>query len=82
MRAFCERTARVIGEAGVEKLAGACCAVFGVGGVGSYAAEALARAGVGRIIFIDGDTVDETNRRTGRPSAGRRRKSWRRGRSG
>lgn len=61
MRAFCERTARVIGEAGVEKLAGACCAVFGVGGVGSYAAEALARAGVGRLIFIDGDTVDETN---------------------
>ena len=43
MRAFCERTARVIGEAGVEKLAGACCAVFGVGGVGSYATPWMRR---------------------------------------
>jgi tRNA A37 threonylcarbamoyladenosine dehydratase len=36
-------------------------AVFGIGGVGSYAAEALARAGVGRILLVDNDTVSESN---------------------
>ena len=41
MKPFSERTARVIGEAGTERLAGKSAAVFGVGGVGSYAAEAL-----------------------------------------
>lgn len=61
MKPFSERTARVIGEAGTERLAGKSAAVFGVGGVGSYAAEALIRAGVGRLFFIDGDTVEETN---------------------
>lgn len=61
MKPFSERTARVIGEAGTERLAGKSAAVFGVGGVGSYAAEALIRAGVGYLFFIDGDTVEETN---------------------
>lgn len=43
MKPLFERTARVVGEAGAEKLAGASAAVFGIGGVGSYAAEALVR---------------------------------------
>ena len=36
-------------------------AVFGVGGVGSYAVEALARSGVGRLVLVDGDTVAPSN---------------------
>jgi tRNA A37 threonylcarbamoyladenosine dehydratase len=61
MEAFQQRTARIIGEKGVQALSEATVAVFGIGGVGSYAAEALARAGVGHLIFIDRDVVDETN---------------------
>lgn len=56
-----ERTACVVGEAGVARLAQASAAVFGIGGVGSYAAEALVRAGVGRLCFIDADTVELSN---------------------
>ena len=55
------RTALLIGEAGVEKLKNSRVAVFGVGGVGSYCAEALARAGVGGITLIDRDRVEESN---------------------
>ena len=55
------RTAMLIGEAGVEKLNNSHVAVFGVGGVGGYAVEALARAGVGRITLIDSDKVAESN---------------------
>lgn len=56
-----QRTARIIGEDGVNALKEATVAVFGTGGVGSYACEALGRAGVGHLIFIDKDVVDETN---------------------
>lgn len=56
-----ERTIRLIGQAAFEKLRSSTVAVFGVGGVGSYAVEALARSGVGRIIIIDGDTVAQSN---------------------
>lgn len=56
-----QRTARIIGEDGVNALKTATVAVFGTGGVGSYACEALGRAGVGHLIFIDKDVVDETN---------------------
>lgn len=42
-------------------LAASAVAVFGLGGVGSYAAEALARAGIGRLLLVDADVVDETN---------------------
>lgn len=55
------RTARLIGSAGVSLLQTKTIAVFGLGGVGSFATEALARAGVGHLIFIDGDIVDVTN---------------------
>lgn len=55
------RTALLLGPDGVEKLAAATVAVFGLGGVGSYAAEALVRAGVGTIVAVDNDTVAESN---------------------
>lgn len=47
-----QRTARIIGEDGVELLSRKTAAVFGLGGVGSYAAEALVRAGVGHLISV------------------------------
>ena len=56
-----EREALLIGEEAVEKLNNSYVALFGVGGVGSYAAEALARAGVGRILLVDNDTVSLSN---------------------
>ena len=56
-----ERTARVIGEEGIATLAKARVLVFGVGGVGSYVCEGLARAGIGTIYMVDKDTVDITN---------------------
>lgn len=55
------RTERIFGTDGMEKLKKACVAVFGVGGVGSYIAEGLARSGVGHIHLIDSDDVDITN---------------------
>lgn len=51
----------LVGEEGFEKLKNTHAAVFGVGGVGSYTAEALARAGIGEITLIDNDTVNITN---------------------
>ncbi|MGI5839060.1 MAG: tRNA threonylcarbamoyladenosine dehydratase [bacterium] len=55
------RTEALIGQAGLAKLRESAVAVFGLGGVGSYAAEALARAGVGNLILIDGAVIDITN---------------------
>lgn len=55
------RTERVIGEEGIALLSKKTVAVFGLGGVGSYAAEALVRVGVGHLIFIDKDEADVTN---------------------
>jgi len=55
------RTAMLLGEAGMEKLGRAHVAVFGVGGVGGYVCEALARAGVGAIDLFDNDTVSRSN---------------------
>ena len=55
------RTALLLGEEGVHRLEKASVAVFGVGGVGGYAAEALARSGVGTIDLIDKDTVSLSN---------------------
>lgn len=55
------RTTSLIGDEAFEKLQNAKIALFGVGGVGSYVLEALARSGVGRIDVFDKDTVDVTN---------------------
>lgn len=55
------RTAMLIGEAGVNALENAHVCVFGLGGVGSYTVEALARAGVGKLTLIDGDTLSLSN---------------------
>ena len=51
----------LIGKEALERLNKASVALFGVGGVGSYAAEVLARAGVGSITLIDNDTVSVSN---------------------
>lgn len=56
-----ERTALLIGEAGLDILKYSRIAIFGIGGVGGYAAEALARAGIGTLDLVDKDVVDETN---------------------
>lgn len=55
------RTEMVLGRAAMERLAGAHVAVFGLGGVGSWTAEALARCGLGSLTLIDHDTVGITN---------------------
>ena len=55
------RTRLLLGEEGVDRLRASHVALFGLGGVGGYAAEALARAGIGHIDLIDNDTVSLTN---------------------
>lgn len=55
------RTERLIGKENLEKLNKAKIAIFGIGGVGSYVVEGLARAGVGKFVLIDKDKVDITN---------------------
>lgn len=55
------RTEILIGKKGIEKLNKAKVVVFGIGGVGSYVVEALARVGVGHLILVDFDKVDITN---------------------
>lgn len=61
MREWHKRTAMLVGEDSVDILAHSKVAVFGLGGVGSYAVEALARAGVGCLYLIDGDEFAESN---------------------
>ena len=56
-----ERTKQIIGDEALDKLAKASVIVFGVGGVGSYVSEGLARAGIGSITLVDKDCVDVTN---------------------
>lgn len=55
------RTALLLGEDGVNRLSAARVAVFGIGGVGGHAAEALVRSGIGSIDLIDNDTVSISN---------------------
>ena len=55
------RTRLLLGADGVDRLRSAHVALFGLGGVGGYAAEALARAGIGHIDLIDNDTISLTN---------------------
>ncbi len=56
-----QRTEALLGNSGVEKLKRSHIAIFGVGGVGGYVAEALARSGVGKFTLIDNDVVSPTN---------------------
>ena len=56
-----EREALLVGEDGVRKLSEKTVAVFGLGGVGSFVCEALARGGIGHLILVDNDTVAESN---------------------
>lgn len=56
-----QRTRLLLGDENFEKLQAAAVAVFGIGGVGSFTVEALARSGVGHLILIDKDNVDITN---------------------
>ncbi len=56
-----ERVELLVQEEGIKKLKEACVMIIGVGGVGSYAAEALARSGVGHLILVDHDEVAESN---------------------
>lgn len=56
-----QRTALVLGEDALDRLAKAHVCVIGLGGVGSYVAEALARSGVGALTVLDDDTVNLTN---------------------
>ena len=55
------RTAQILGEEGFTKLQNSAIAVFGLGGVGSHCAEALARSGVGKLFLIDSDAVAPSN---------------------
>lgn len=55
------RTRQLIGDAAFDRLTGCRVAVFGIGGVGSYAVEALARSGIGALDLFDRDQVDVTN---------------------
>ena len=55
------RTEMLIGNDGMDKLKDAKVAVFGIGGVGSFVCEGLARSGIGNFILIDYDKIDESN---------------------
>lgn len=55
------RTAQLLGDQGFSRLSSSVVAVFGLGGVGSHCAEALARSGVGTLFLIDSDTVAPSN---------------------
>jgi tRNA A37 threonylcarbamoyladenosine dehydratase len=55
------RTEMLIGNDGMEKLKDAKVAIFGIGGVGSFVCEGLARSGIGNFILIDYDKIDESN---------------------
>lgn len=56
------RTELIVGKEGLQKLSQAHVLVIGLGGVGSFAAEFLARTGIGKMTIVDGDIVDPTNR--------------------
>ena len=55
------RTELLIGKSGIEKLQKSKVAIFGIGGVGSFVVEGLARAGIGNFVLIDNDEISITN---------------------
>ena len=57
-----QRTEVLLGTPALERLAASRVAVIGLGGVGSAAAEALCRSGVGYLLVLDGDVVSDSNR--------------------
>ena len=61
MNKWQERAVLLFKETGIDKLKNAKVLVVGLGGVGSFAAEFLARAGIGHMTIVDGDVVDITN---------------------
>ncbi len=61
MREELSRSVLLVGEEAIEKLKRAKIAVFGLGGVGGYVCEALARAGIGSMLLVDNDTVNLSN---------------------
>lgn len=61
MQDWLSRTEGLIGRENVEKLNNEKVAIFGIGGVGSYVVEALARVGIGRFILVDSDDISITN---------------------
>ncbi len=61
-RSWLSRTQLLVGETGLDRLTCAHVLIVGLGGVGSFAAEFMARAGVGHLTIVDGDVVDPTNR--------------------
>lgn len=58
---FCSRTELLIGASALEKLAASHVMVFGIGGVGSFVVEGLARAGVGQLTLVDDDSICPSN---------------------
>ena len=56
-----EREAMLLGDEAIKKLNNSYVALFGLGGVGSYTAEALARSGIGKIMLVDSDKVSKSN---------------------
>lgn len=60
-RSRLERQITILGEEATERLVSSCVMIFGVGGVGSFTAEAIARCGIGKIILVDFDTVSVSN---------------------
>ncbi len=61
MNNWLHRSELLLGKDAIQKLADSCVAVFGIGGVGSYAAESLTRSGVGKLVLVDYDIIDVTN---------------------
>lgn len=55
------RTSLLLGDNSIDKLKKLTVAIFGLGGVGSYVAESLARTGIGTLILVDNDVIDKTN---------------------
>jgi Dinucleotide-utilizing enzymes involved in molybdopterin and thiamine biosynthesis family 1 len=62
MEKWQDRTRLLIGDEGIEKLKNSHVLVVGLGGVGAYAAEQIARSGIGKMTIVDGDVVNITNR--------------------